>query len=60
MKIYKIHIEKMKILIIHGILSYVCWIIEAKVRLIGELFDSFISYISGLGKSIYTKKRITK
>ena len=35
-------------------------IIEARVRLSGELVDSYIPYMPGLGTSIYSKKRRAK
>ncbi len=37
--------------------SDIRWVIEAKVHLACEFSDSFISYVFGLKKSIYTKKR---
>ena len=36
------------------------WIIEAKVRLAGESSNSFASYMPGLGKSSYSKRRRAK
>ena len=44
----------------HGIPGDICWLIEAKVRLSGESSNSFISYMSGTGKSTFTKKRHAK
>ena len=57
MKIYKMRLERMRLLMVHGIPHDIHWVIEAKVRLAGELSDSFISYMPGLGKSTYAKKR---
>ena len=45
---------------INGIPKDIRWVIEARVRLSGELSDSFISYMPGLGKSTYAKKRRAK
>jgi hypothetical protein len=39
----------------HGIPEDIRWVIEAKVRLSGESFNSFISYMRGTGKSIFCK-----
>ncbi|KAF3445880.1 hypothetical protein FNV43_RR11057 [Rhamnella rubrinervis] len=36
------------------------WIIEAKVRLASESSDSFVSYMPGMGKSSYSKRRRAK
>ena len=36
------------------------WLIEAKVRLIGEFSDSFNIHMPGLGRSSYAKKRRAK
>jgi hypothetical protein len=44
----------------HGILEDIHWLIEAKVRLSGESSNSFISYMSGTGKSTFAKKRRAK
>ena len=60
MKIYKARVERMRLLMIHGIPNDIRWVIEARVRLTGELSDSFISYMPGLGKSTYAKKRRAK
>ena len=43
-----------------GMPEEVRWLIEAKVRFSGELHDSFISVLPGLGKSSYAKKRRAK
>ena len=55
-KIYKAHTEILRILMIHGIPTDIRWIIEAMVRLAGESPNSFIPYMSGLGKITYSKK----
>ena len=43
-----------------GLPEDVRWIIEAKVRLIGEIHESFIKPMPGMGKSSYSKKRRAK
>ena len=46
-----------------GIPTDVRWIIETKIRLVGESPDSFISHMPGMGKSSYAnyaKKRKAK
>lgn len=60
MKIYKARIERMRLLMLKNIPHDIRWVIEARVRLAGELSDSFISYMPGLGKSTYAKKRRAK
>ena len=50
MKIYKARIERMRLLMLKNIPHDIRWVIEARVRLAGELSDSFISYMPGLGK----------
>ena len=59
-KIYKCKIERMRALTCLGLLKHIQWIIEAKVRLVGELNDSFIKHLPGLEKSYYSKKRRVK
>jgi len=44
----------------HGILEDICWLIEAKVQLLGGPSNSFISYMPGTGKSTFAKKRRAK
>jgi len=44
----------------HGIPEDIRWLIEAKVRLLGESFNSFILYMPGTGKSTFAKKRRAK
>jgi hypothetical protein len=41
----------------HEISKDIRWLIEAKVRLLCESSNSFISYMPGIGKSTFTKKR---
>ncbi|KAL5787196.1 hypothetical protein ACOSP7_004145 [Xanthoceras sorbifolium] len=43
-----------------GIPVEVRWLIEVEVRLAGELFDSFVAYMPGLGKSNFAKKQRAK
>jgi hypothetical protein len=40
----------------HGILEDICWLIEAKVWLSGESSNSFISYMPGTDKNTFAKK----
>ena len=44
----------------HAIPEDIRWLIEAKVRLLGESFNSFISHMPGTGKSTFAKKRHAK
>ena len=44
----------------HGIPKDIRWLIETNVRLLGESFNSFISYMPGTGKSTFAKKRHAK
>ena len=60
MKLYKARLERMRLLTIHGIPNDIRWIIEAHVRLTGEISDSFVSRLPGLGKSKNAKKRRAK
>ena len=59
-KIYKCRLERMKTLTCLGLPEHIRWIVEAKVRLGGELNDSFIKRLPGLGRSSYSKKRRAK
>jgi hypothetical protein len=59
-KIYHARCARLKLLMNHGILEDVRWLIEAKVRLSGESSNSFISYMPGTGKSTFAKKRHAK
>ena len=59
-KIYRCRLERMKTFTRLGLPEDVCWIIEAKVRLIGEIHESFIKPMPGMGKSSYSKKRGAK
>ena len=43
-----------------GIPADIGWLIETKVRIIGEFSNALVSYMSGLGKSLYAKKRRAK
>jgi len=44
----------------HGIPEDIRWLIETKVRLLGESSNSFISFMSETGKSTFAKKRCAK
>ena len=44
----------------HEIPKDIRWLIEAKVRLSGGSFNSFISHMLGTGKSTFAKKRRAK
>jgi len=50
----------LSLLINHGIPEDIRRLIEANVRLSGESFNSFISYMLGIGKSTFAKKRRAK
>ena len=60
MKVYKARLERMRLLMIKDIPTDIRWIIEARVRLAGESSNSFMSHLSGLGRSSYAKKRRAK
>ena len=59
-KIYHARCERLRLLINHGIPEDIRWLIEAKVRLSGESSSSFISYMPGIGKNTFAKKRRAK
>ena len=59
-KTYKARIERLRLLMLMGIPADIRWLIEAKVRLSGESTDSFVSFMPGLGRSSYVKKRRAK
>jgi len=53
-------LQKLRLLMNHGIPEDIRWLIEAKVRLSGVSSNSFISYMPGTGKSTFTKKHRAK
>ena len=55
--IYKARSERMRLLMRNNIPADIRWLIEAKVRLVGELPPKFIAYLSGCGKGNYARKR---
>ena len=55
-KVYEARCERLRMLMHKGIPVHLRWIIEAKVRLGGEL----VSNMPGLGKSTFSKKRRAK
>ena len=59
-KIYRCKLERTRGLMCKGLPEDVRWIIEAKVRLAGELSDSFFRKMPGTGRSSYAKKRRAK
>jgi len=59
-KIYRARCERLRLLMNHGIPKDICWLIEAKVRLLDESSNSFISYMPGTRKSTFAKKRCAK
>ena len=59
-KIYRMRVERKRMLMINRMPVDIRWIIEARVRLSGESVDSYIPYMPGLGTSIYSKKRRAK
>jgi hypothetical protein len=44
----------------HGIPEDIRWLVEAKVRLLGESLNSFISYMPKTSKITFAKKRRAK
>ena len=59
-KIYKCRLERMKTFMRLGLPEDIRWLIEAKVRLAGEFQDSYNRFMTGMGRSSYSKKRIAK
>ncbi|KAH9659498.1 hypothetical protein KPL70_023866 [Citrus sinensis] len=55
--IYKDRTERMRLLMRNNIPADIRWLIEAKVRLAGELPPKFIAYMPGCGKENYARKR---
>jgi hypothetical protein len=51
-KIYRARYERLRLLMNHGILEDIRWMIEAKVRLSGESSNSLISYMPRTGKTL--------
>ena len=59
-KIYCARCERLRLLMNHRIPKDILWLIEAKVRLLGESSNSFILYMPGTSKSTFAKKRRAK
>jgi hypothetical protein len=59
-KIYRARCERLRMLMHKGIPEDIRWIIEAKVRLVGESSNSFVSHMPGTGRSSYAKRRRAK
>jgi len=59
-KIYRARCERLRLLMNHGIPKDIQWLIETKVRLSGESSNSFISYMPGISKNTFAKKRRAK
>ena len=59
-KIYDCWLERMKEFTCLRFLENMRWIIEAKVRLVGEIHESFVKSMLGIGRSSYSKKRRAK
>ena len=59
-KIYHCRFERMKTFMRLKLPEDIRWIIEAKVRLAGEINDSFVKHLPGTGRSSYSKKRRAK
>ena len=55
--IYKARSERMRLLMRNNIPADIRWLIEAKVRLAGELPPKFIAFMPGCGKGNYARKR---
>jgi len=58
--IYQYHLERSRVLIKSGLSRDMQEIIEARVRLAGELSSSFLKHLSGMRKNSYAKKRKVK
>ena len=58
--IYNCRLERMKVFKLFGLPEDVRWIIEAKVRLAGEISNSLVKTMPGMGRSTYSKKRRAK
>lgn len=59
--IYQARFKRTRLLTMYGIPKNVCWLIEGKFSLAGEIFDvSFLCPMPSLGKSTYTKKHKVK
>ena len=55
--IYKARSERMRLLMRNNIPADIRWLIEAKVRSVGELPPKFIVYMPGYGKGNYARKK---
>lgn len=55
--IYNARSERVRLLMRNNIPTDICWLIEAKVRLAGELPPKFIAYMPGCGKGNYARKQ---
>ncbi|KAK9174912.1 hypothetical protein WN944_026916 [Citrus x changshan-huyou] len=55
--IYKARSERMRLLMRNNIPADIHWVIEGKLRLVGELPPKFIAYMPGCGKGNYARKR---
>ena len=60
LKIYNARFVRLKILMLNNIPEDIRWLIEAKVRLSNESPNDFVSFMPGLGRSSYAKKRRAK
>ena len=54
--IYKARSECMRLIMRNNIPADIRWLIEAKVRLAGELPPKFITFMPGCGKGNYARK----
>ena len=59
-KIYSCRLERMKTFKRLNFPEDIRWLIEAKVRLSGEINESFVKHMPGMGRSSYSKKRRAK
>ena len=55
--IYKARPKRMRLLMGNNIRADIRWLIEAKVRVTGELPPKFIAYMPNCGKGNYARKR---
>jgi len=58
--IYQYRLQRSRVLINSRLPRDMQEIIEAKVRLVGELLSSFVKHLPGMGKSSYSKKHRVK
>ena len=55
-KINNCRLERVKIFTRLGLPEDICWVIEAKVRLVGEFQDSYNRFMLGMRRNSYSKR----